>query len=88
MFGVLILFEKIRAPNLFPLYFSSENGKNRISYPYDEQKFAKRNRRTPTMSRKHEKLRFVPLRRAENGKNRPDTGVNRQKLGNSAQIRG
>ena len=62
MFGVLILFEKIRAPNLFPLYFSSKNGKNRVSYPYDEQKTAKTAFRTPTTSRKHEKLRFVPLR--------------------------
>ena len=62
MFGVLILFEKIRAPNLFPLYFSSKNGKNCISYPYDEQKTAISVFRTPTMSRKQRKPRFVPLR--------------------------
>ena len=62
MFGVLILFEKIRAPNLFPLYFSSKNGKNRISYPYDEQKTAKTAFRTPTTNRNSQKEAVVGLR--------------------------
>ena len=44
--------------------------KNNLSYPYDEQKTRKTTFRTPTMSRKREKPRFVGVRRAKNAENR------------------
>ena len=48
---------------------NAENAKNNLSYPYDEQKTRKTAFRTPTMSRKREKPRFVGVQSIKNGKN-------------------
>jgi len=48
---------------------TQKNAKNNLSYPYDEQKTQKTTFRTPTMSRKREKPRFVGVQSIKNGKN-------------------
>ena len=48
---------------------NAEIAKNNLSYPYDEQKTRKTTFRTPTMSRKREKPRFVGVQSIKNGKN-------------------
>ena len=48
---------------------TQKNAKNNLSYPYDEQKSRKTTFRTPTMSRKREKPRFVGVQSIKNGKN-------------------
>ena len=54
-----------------------DSGQLKDSYKKKSQFFDRRSRREP------KNRNFL----SKNGKNRPDTGVNRQKLGDSAQIR-
>ena len=58
---------------------NAEIAKNNLSYPYDEQKTRKTTFRTPTMSRKREKPRFVGVRRTKNAENRLSAMAEEQK---------
>ena len=64
--GSQMLVEEGRIPHALMLCGASGAEKSRF-FIGNRMKTAFR---TPTMSRKHEKLRFVPLRRAENSENR------------------